>query len=152
MNGRFSNLNVFLVLKIVNVGRFYKLIQTCRNFVILVICHSRSVKCTCIFNYTYIWSKRIHSWGPRVYWLGLGSIVSIIFKVVNERQTLSKIVFKTKYLENLLWIVWYYCMKICEWFLGVEYDVYHNVLYFLLYLNCEKLYGVVELYDIVDVD
>jgi len=27
--------------------------------------------------------------------------------------------------------------------LGVEYDVYHNVLYFLLYLNCEKLYDVV---------
>ena len=26
---------------------------------------------------------------------------------------------------------------------GVEYDVYHNVLYFLLYLNCEKLYEVV---------
>ena len=34
-------------------------------------------------------------------------------------------------------------MKICEWFLGVEYDVYHNVLYFLLYLNCEKLYEVI---------
>ena len=43
-------------------------------------------------------------------------------------------------------------MKMCEWLLGVEYDVYHNVLDFLLYLDCEKLYGVVELYDIVDVD
>jgi len=43
-------------------------------------------------------------------------------------------------------------MKICEWLLGVEYDVYHNVLYFLLYLDCEKLHEVVELYDIVDVD
>jgi len=30
-----------------------------------------------------------------------------------------------------------------EWLLSVEYDVYHNVLYFLLYLNCEKLYEVV---------
>jgi hypothetical protein len=27
--------------------------------------------------------------------------------------------------------------------MGVKYDVYHNVLYFLLYLNCEKLYEVV---------
>lgn len=34
-------------------------------------------------------------------------------------------------------------MKMCEWLLGVEYDVYHNVFYFLLYLNCEKLYEVV---------
>ena len=31
-------------------------------------------------------------------------------------------------------------MKICEWFLGVEYDVYHKVMYFLLYLDYEKLY------------
>jgi hypothetical protein len=36
-------------------------------------------------------------------------------------------------------------MRICEWLLDVECDVYHNVLYFLLSLNCEKLYGVVEL-------
>jgi len=115
-------------------------------------CRSRPVKRTCIFNYTHMWSKCIHSRGPRVYLLGFGSFVSIIFKVVNERRTLSKIVFKTKYLANLLWIVWYDCMKIYEWLLVVEYDVYHNVLYFLLYLNCEKLYGVVELYDIVDVE
>jgi len=31
-------------------------------------------------------------------------------------------------------------MKICEWLLGVEYDVYHKVMYFLLYLDYEKLY------------
>jgi len=43
-------------------------------------------------------------------------------------------------------------MKICEWFLGVDYDVYHKVLYFLLYLDCEKVYGVVEPYYIDDVD
>ena len=41
-----------------------------------------------------------------------------------ERRTLSKIIFKIKYLANLLWIVWYDYMKICEWLLGVEYDVY----------------------------
>jgi len=27
--------------------------------------------------------------------------------------------------------------------MSVKYDVYHNVLYFLLYLNCVKLYEVV---------
>jgi len=32
-----------------------------------------------------------------------------------------------------------------------EYNVCHKVLYFLLYLDCEKLYDVVELYDKVDV-
>jgi len=36
-------------------------------------------------------------------------------------------------------IIWRYVND----FLGVEYEVYHNVLYFLLYLNCEKLYEVV---------
>jgi len=25
-----------------------------------------------------------------------------------------------------------------EWLMGVEYDVYHDVVYFLLYLNCEN--------------
>jgi len=43
-------------------------------------------------------------------------------------------------------------MEMYEWLLSVEYDVYHNVLYFLLYLDCEKLYEIVELYDVVDVD
>jgi len=38
-----------------------------------------------------------------------------------------------------------------ELLIGVEYDVYHSVMYFLLYLDCEKLYEVVELYDVVDV-
>jgi len=66
---------------------------------------------------------------------------------------LLKILFKIKYLANLLWIVWYDYMRICEWLLGVEYDVYHNVLYFLLYLNCEKLYeDVVMLVDSCDND
>ena len=36
--------------------------------------------------------------------------------------------------------------------LGVEDDVYHKVLYFLLYLDSEKMYEVVELYYIVDVN
>ena len=36
--------------------------------------------------------------------------------------------------------------------MGVEFDVYHSMVYFLIYLNCENLYGVVELYDVVDVD
>ena len=40
-------------------------------------------------------------------------------------------------------------MKICEWLLGSEYDVYHKVMYFPLYLDCEKLY--VELGEEVDI-
>ena len=43
-------------------------------------------------------------------------------------------------------------MRVCEWLLGVEDDVYHKVLYFLLYLDSEKMYEVVELYYIVDVN
>jgi len=42
-------------------------------------------------------------------------------------------------------------MKMYEWLLGVEYDVYHNGLYFLPYFDYEKWYEVVELYDLVDV-
>jgi len=52
-------------------------------------------------------------------------------------------------LENLVWIVWFDYMKICEWLLGSEYDVYHKVMYFPLYLDCEKLY--VELGEEVDI-
>ena len=37
-------------------------------------------------------------------------------------------------MANLLWIVWYDYMNICEWLIGVEYDVYHSVVYFLLTL------------------
>ena len=34
-------------------------------------------------------------------------------------------------MTNLLWIVWFVYMKIREWLLGVGYDVYHSVVYFL---------------------
>jgi len=30
--------------------------------------------------------------------------------------------------------------------MGVEYDVYHSMVYFLIYLNCENLYEVVDLW------
>jgi len=63
-----------------------------------------------------------------------------------------KMIFKVEYFANLLWITLYDCMKMYEWLIGVEYDVYHSVMYFLLYLDCEKLYEVVELYNIVDDD
>ena len=43
-------------------------------------------------------------------------------------------------------------MKMNERMIGVEYDVYRSMMYFLLYLDCVELYGVVELYDIVNVD
>jgi len=61
-------------------------------------------------------------------------------------------IFKAICLANLLWIALDDYIKMFEWLLGVENDIYHKMLYFLLYLNYEKLYGVVELYDIVDID
>jgi len=34
--------------------------------------------------------------------------------------------------------------------IGVEYDIYHSMMYFLLYLDCEKWYEMLKLYgDIV---
>ena len=62
------------------------------------------------------------------------------WKSDNERQTLSKMIVKADYFANLSWIALYDWMKICEWLLGSEYDVYHKMMYFLLYLDCEKLY------------
>jgi len=32
-----------------------------------------------------------------------------------------------------------------EWLMGFEYDVYHSMIYFSLYLNYEKLYEVVDI-------
>jgi hypothetical protein len=61
-------------------------------------------------------------------------------------------IFKAKYYASILWIALYDYMRMYEWLIGVEYDVYHSVMHFLLYLDCEKLNEVVELYDVVDVD
>ena len=104
------------------------------------------MKCTCILNCTYIWSKSIHSWDIRVVFLVFDSIATIMLKLWNGRRSLSKMVFNTEYLANLLRIVWYDYMKMWEWLIGVEHDVYHRVIYFLLYLNYEKLYEVVDLW------
>ena len=57
---------------------------------------------------------------------------------------MSKIIFKTKYLTNLLWIVWNDYMKISEWLICVENDIYISMKYFLLYLDCERWYDVVD--------
>ena len=82
------------------------------------------------------WNAHVYSTalicGLSVYIVEALDLVYLVLQY--ERQTLSKIIFKIKYLKNLLWIVWYDYMKIGEWLLGVEYDVYHNVLYFLLTL------------------
>jgi len=51
-----------------------------------------------------------------------------------ERRTLSRMIFKAEYFANPLWIDLYDYMKMYEWFIGVEYDVYHSVVYFLPYL------------------
>jgi len=66
-------------------------------------------------------------------------------------RTLSKMVFKVDYFANLLWIALYDYIKMYEWLLGVENDIYLNIMYFLLYLDREKLYVSVELCEEVDV-
>jgi len=39
-----------------------------------------------------------------------------------------------------------------EWLMGVEYDIYHDVVYFLLYLNCENYMKLLNCYgDVVGV-
>jgi len=72
-------------------------------------------------------------------------MATIVLKLWHDRRTLSKMIFKAEYLANLFGIVRYDYMKMCEWLIGVKHDVYHSIMYFLLYLDCEKLYGVVEL-------
>jgi len=77
--------------------------------------------------------------------------MEFFWKSDNERRTLSKMVFKADYLANPLWIALYYYIKMYEWLLGVEIDIYLNMIYFLLYLDHEKLYVSVELCEEVDV-
>jgi hypothetical protein len=90
-------------------------------------CCSWLVKRTCILNCTYMWSKCIHSWGTRVCLLGFGSIVSIVLSC----KMIDKLCQKWSLGPNTLQI---FC-----------YDVYCSVMYFLLYLDCEKLYEVLKL-------
>ena len=113
--------------------------------------HIWLVKRTCILNCTYMWSKCIRSWDIIVCLLSFDSIATIVLKLWNDIRTLPKMIFKTEYLGNILWIVWYDSMKMCEWLMGVEYDVYHSMVYFLLYLDCEKLYELFNCNDVVDV-
>jgi len=65
------------------------------------------VKRTCMHNYTHMWLIYIHSWGNWVCFLSFDSIAIIVLKLWYDRRTLSKIIFKTEHLANLLWIVWY---------------------------------------------
>ena len=62
-----------------------------------------------------------------------------------------KMVFKADYFANLSWIALCDWIKIYEWLLGVEHDVYHEVMYILLYLYCEKLI-MVDAYMLIDRD
>ena len=102
------------------------------------------VKHTCINNYTHMWLMCIHSWGNLVLCLVFGSILLVVLKLWNMRRTWLNLIFKPDYLAYLFGIVWYDYMKMCELFLGVEYDDYHNVLYFSPLL--ELLYEVVDLW------
>jgi len=77
-----------------------------------------------------MWLMCIHSWGNWVVFLVFGSIAIIVLKLWNDRRTLLKFMFKTELLANLLWIVWYDYMKLCEWLMSVEYDVNHSMMYF----------------------
>jgi len=101
------------------------------------------VKHTCICNCTQF--QCIHSWGNWVCFLSFGSIAIVALKLWNMRRTWLNLIFNPDYLANLLWIVWYGCMKMYEWWIGVEYDVYHNVLYFSPLLELWEFYEVVEL-------
>jgi len=61
-------------------------------------------------------------------------------------------VFKTRYLENILWIVWYGCMKMYEWLIAVQYDVvivWYTFLFIWIMRNCMKL---LICGDVVDID
>jgi len=62
------------------------------------------------------------------------------------RRTWLNLILKPDCLANPLWIVWYDYMKMCECLMSVEYDVYHSMMYILLYLICENLYEVVDLW------
>ena len=72
------------------------------------------VKRICMHTYTHIWLMCIHSWGNWVCLLSFSAISIIAFKLWNDRRTLSKMIFKIEYLANILWIVWYNYMKVCE--------------------------------------
>jgi len=107
-------------------------------------CRIWPVKRTCMHTYTHMWLMCIHSWGNLVLCLVFGSILLVVLKLWNMWRTWLNLIFKPDYLAYLFGIVWYDYMKMCELFLGVEYDDYHNVLYFSPLL--ELLYEVVDLW------
>jgi len=111
-----------------------------------------SVKLTCKHNFTNMWLMCIPSWGNWVCFHSVDSIAIVVLKLWNDRRTLSKMVFKTGYLENLLWIVWYDYQKMYEWLIGVEYDVvivWYTFLFTWIMRNCMKL---LICGDVVDID
>ena len=63
----------------------------------------------------------------------------------NDRRTCQKLCLRPDNFQTFLWIVWHEYMKMCEWLIGVEYDVYYNVLYFSPLLELWEFYEVVEL-------
>ena len=110
------------------------------------------LKRICMHNYTHMWLMCIHSWGNWVCFLSFDSIAIVVLELWNDRRTLSKMVFKTGFLANILWIILYGCMKMYEWLIGVEYDVvivWYTFLLIWIMRNCMKLliYG-----DVVDLD
>ena len=96
------------------------------------------VKRSCTYTYIHMWLVCIHSQGNWVVFLCFGSLTQL-FKVVKYIiRTWSKIFIEpfllwNSFMNGLLWI-----NKMYEWLTGVEYDVDHDVVYFLLYLNCEN--------------
>ena len=60
-------------------------------------------------------------------------------------------ILKTECRVNLLRIAWYDYMRMCEWFFRCLMWWYHGMMYFLLYLECEKSHVVIKLYNEVNV-
>jgi len=104
------------------------------------------VKRTCMHTYTHMWLMCIHSWDNWVVCLVFGSNVLVVLKLWNMRRTWLNLIFKSDYLGKSFWnsLIWLYedvWMIIMCWIWCC-----HSVIYFSLYLNCEKLYEVVDLW------
>jgi len=96
------------------------------------------VKRTCVYTYTHKWLVYMHSWGNWIAFLCFGSLTPIV-------QSCE--IYYTNLIENIHWthLLWNSFMNGLLW---INKDVwvidwcwiwcYHDVVYFLLFLNCEN--------------
>jgi len=97
------------------------------------------VKRTCVYTYTHKWLVCMHSWGNWITLLCFGSLTPIV-------QSCE--IYYTNLVENIHWtrLLWNSFMNGLLW---INKDVWmidgcwiwcnHDVVYFLLYLNCENV-------------